>query len=306
MKQLSGIISALITPMHDDYSININAIKKLVDMNLKDGIKGFFVCGSTGEGFLLSNQERQIVLEEVVANVAGKCPIIAHVGHISPLEAVKLARHASDTGADFVSSVMPIYYSVKFKEIKEYFMRLVDASQLPLIIYNISRAGTLTLDQMMELADMPGIYGFKYTSRDLFAFERLKSEKPDIKMFSGPDELYLCAKAIGADAAIGSTYNYMGWLFNAIENCYENGETQKAFELQSCANRLIQKIVEIGSLPCHKFFVSLRGVDVGICRPPFGRLDDETKKVIIALFSGLLDQASKLGLPVPEIDYSVC
>ena len=298
MKQITGILPALLTPMNDDYTVNYSVQRQLMDMQISDRVSGFYVCGSTGEGFLLTDDERKKVLENVTEHAAGRVPVIAHIGHISPLQAVMLARHARQAGADYVSSVMPLYYPVQFKRVKEHFARLIDAAGLPMIIYVIGRAGVLSFAQMLELSDLSGVYGIKYTSGNLFDFERLKAERPRLKMICGPDELYISFRALGADAAIGSTYNYLGRLYVAMDESMAAGDIEKARALQSCANWLIQRIIKMDTLPCHKYMASLRGVPAGICRPPFGTLAEPEKTDLGNGFNELAHEAVRLGIPI--------
>ncbi|HZK39033.1 MAG TPA: dihydrodipicolinate synthase family protein, partial [Clostridia bacterium] len=106
--KISGVIPALITPFNDDYSVNYDSIKKLVNRLISKGVNGFYVCGSTGESFLLEKEERKKVLETVVNETAGRVPVIAHVGDIWADRAGEFAAHAAEVGADAVSAVPPI------------------------------------------------------------------------------------------------------------------------------------------------------------------------------------------------------
>ena len=107
---MKGIIPALVTPFDDRGEVNTSSLRALVNKLIGEGVGGFYVCGSTGEGLLLEEQERKQILETVVEESNGSVPVIAHVGALSTKQAVRLAVHARECGADAVSSIPPLYY----------------------------------------------------------------------------------------------------------------------------------------------------------------------------------------------------
>ena len=135
-EKFKGIFTALLTPFQENGNINREALENLIDYNLKKGVKGFYVTGSTGEAFLLSYEERKEVMKIVSEKVGGKCTLIAQIGCISTKQAIGLAKYAEDLGYDAISSVAPYYYKFSFAEIKKYYFDIVDSVSLPMIIYN--------------------------------------------------------------------------------------------------------------------------------------------------------------------------
>ena len=125
MKNLKGIIPALLTPFTDDNRVNHPVLRELVRLNLEKGVCAFYVGGSTAETFLLSAAERKAVLETVIDETAGRCGVIAHVGAISQDTAIDLAAHAAKAGADAISAIPPFYYPFTFQEIKSYYYGIV-------------------------------------------------------------------------------------------------------------------------------------------------------------------------------------
>ena len=118
-KRFQGIYAALVTPYTEDGAVNCREAKKLVRYLLAKGIDGFYVGGSTGEAFLLTQEERKLLLEAVLEENNGQAKVIAHVGQISTDLACDLARHASKAGAHGVSAISPFYYKFSFEEIEE-------------------------------------------------------------------------------------------------------------------------------------------------------------------------------------------
>ena len=119
-KPFGGIYPALLTPFTQDNTINESALKRLIEYNIKKGVSGFYVTGSTGEAFLLSMEERKQVMKLVKNAVNGRCKLIAHVGCIATHLAIELAKYAEELGYDAISSVAPYYYKFSFSEIKQY------------------------------------------------------------------------------------------------------------------------------------------------------------------------------------------
>ena len=135
MKNFKGIFTALLTPFDKENKINEKALEQLIKYNIKNGVTGFYVGGSTGEAFLTSTDERKQVLD-IVKACAPDHTLIAHIGSVNELEATELGKHAKELSYDLVSSVAPFYYKFSFSEIKDYYYRLAEASQLPMLVYH--------------------------------------------------------------------------------------------------------------------------------------------------------------------------
>ena len=269
----AGILSALVTPYRDDGGFNAAIVPQLVDFELAQGIDGFYVGGSTGEAFLQSPEERAAVLKSVAEATAGRGTLIAHVGAIGTGDTVRLGRAAADAGYDAISAIPPFYYDFSAAELVGHYKALADAVPLPLIVYNFGgRTGKLGHTDILRLLDDPRIAGVKHTSQDLFQLERFKRHRPDAAIFNGYDEMCLGGLAMGADGAIGTTYNFMGSLFVALYKAFKEGRIAEAQALQVRANIVIDGLIELGVFPATKGFLKLMGVDCGGCRAPFRAL----------------------------------
>ncbi len=275
MRALGGIVSALITPFDADGAVNEAAIGPLVEFELRQGIAGFYVGGSTGEAFLQSPEERVRVLRAVAAANAGRGLLIAHVGAIATVEVVGMARAAEACGYDAVSAVPPFYYDFSAAELVAHYRALADAVGLPVIVYNFGgKVARLTTDVLVSLLDDRRVVGVKHTSTDLYQMERLKAHRPEAAVFNGYDEMCLAGLSMGADGAIGTTYNFMGAHFVALERAFRAGRMDEALDLQRRANRVIDVLVEVGVFAGTKALLGMHGVDVGGCRAPFLPLGD--------------------------------
>jgi N-acetylneuraminate lyase len=213
--------------------------------------------------------------ETAIEQANGRVPAIVHVGATATADAVALARHAEQIGADGVAAVPPFYYNVGFRAIKEHYALIAGASSLPLYLYYIPGATgvNLTADQMWELCQLPNVAGFKYTAFDMYLLEQIFAlSQGTLNVFSGPDQLFAPMLTVGVDGAIGTTYNLLPRHFVRIYQAHRRGDVPEARRLQSQANRVIDTFIRHGGLSAAKEMMRMIGFDCGTCRRPLGRL----------------------------------
>lgn len=286
--KLVGIFTALLTPFDGNNKINEEVLRQHVEGCLEGGVEGFYVAGSTGEAFLLSSAERKTLLEMVVDQVAGRAPVIAHIGSIATAEAVELGRHAVAAGAKAVSAIPPFYYKFTAEEIVDHYSEIAEAVDLPLIPYNFpSLSGVVLTSEMIDtLRRRANIIGVKFTSNDLYSLERMKHSAPELIIYNGLDELFLSGTAAGADGAIGSTYNFMPDKFIQIRAALREGKFTEAQAIQHEANQVIEALLQTGKLlSAQKYLLSLAGLDFGGCRKPFRTLTQADEENLSAVFN---------------------
>ena len=234
-----------------------------------------------------------MMIMETVRDRAPEATLIAHVGSLDERVAKRLALRARELGYDLVSSVAPFYYKFSFSEIKGYYERIADTSEMPMLVYHIPAfsgvsMGTAEMDGFLSDSRFAGI---KYTSGDFFTMQRVKSLHPDKVIYNGYDEMLLSGLAMGADGAIGSTYNFMADKFVKIRELFLNGDMNGAKKLQDEANRIIAILCEIGVMQAEKEILCQLGFDFGECRHPFSGISEadrtRIKNEIIPYVSGL-------------------
>ncbi len=279
--KFNGIFTALLTPFDKENKINAKALEKLVKHNIDMGVTGFYVTGSTGEAFLLSTDERKEVME-IVKSAAPDKTLIAHIGSLNENEAMELGRHANKLGYDAVSSVTPFYFKFTFDEIKGYYNRLAEASELPMLVYHIPAFSGVNMGkgEITSFLNDDKFLGVKFTSNDFFTLEQCKTAFPDKIFYNGYDEMLLSGLAMGVDGAIGSTYNFMADKFVKIYNHFKNGEIEKAQEIQKEANKIITVLIKLGVMQAEKEVLNQLGLDFGCCRKPFNDLSAEAKEIV--------------------------
>ena len=280
---MKGIFTALLTPFNDDYSINEESLKKLVKFNLDNGVQGFYVGGSTGESMIMSEEERNRVFRIVRDACDGAVPMIAHVGAISTDSAINMALEAKMLGYDAISAVAPFYYGFPLEAIKKYYYDIVSAADMPMFIYNFPAGNGfgLTAPVAKEMFEHDGRFmGIKHTSNDLFALKQFKQSIDNITVFNGYDEVCLAGLSMGADGAIGSTYNFMGKRFVALYNAFLSGNMEEAKKLQDEGCEIITEMCKYGVFQCEKEILTQMGIPMGNCRRPFLPISNDGKKAV--------------------------
>jgi N-acetylneuraminate lyase len=280
MKLQPGIYAAQLVPYTQDGEVKGREFAAMIDRNIVLGeLDGLYIGGSAGENFLSDAAAKRKVLETAAEAAAGRVSLIAQIGSLDLREAEGLAKLAASLKFDAVSAVTPYYYKFSFAETREYYIRLAEAARIPMLVYSIpSLEGTsFDIDQSRTLYEHPLVAGLKYSSGDLFTMERLLEAFPDRMIFSSYDELLLPSRALGAYGAIGSTYNVFARLARRIWDSVDAGRLSDAREAQAAMNGAIQELAALGLYQSLKEIVSMDGIDVGDCLPPFSPLSDEAR-----------------------------
>lgn len=286
MKEIKGIIPAMVTPFDTDGEVNTNSIRKLINVLLDEGADGFYVCGSTGESLLLSSDERKRILDTVTETVNGRVPVVTQVGCIATREAVDLAKHARKAGADAVSSLPPFYYKFSGKELEAFYKSVMDAAELPMIVYNIpALTGVNMYSQCPDLFSDNRVYGVKHTTTDLYQMSMFKELNPNLKLYFGSDEQMIAGLSMGADGAIGSTFNFQCKETVALYQTLRKNDFESGLPLQKQLNKAITLILETGLYNSIKYIIEKKyGFPMGECRKPFASLSDSAKAKLDRFF----------------------
>lgn len=280
MKNFKGIFPALLTPFDDNGKINDKALEQLIEMNIRKGVDGFYVNGSTAEVFLLSEEERRHIYRLVKDIVGDRCTLIAHIGCVGTLQTIEWGQYAEKLGYDAISAVAPFYYKFSFEEIKNHYYMTVDNVDLPMIIYNFPNFSgvSLTPSNIGEFLCDERFLGVKHTSNDYFAMEQFKSAFPEKVIYNGFDEMFLAGLSMGADGGIGSTYNFMAEKFIKIRDAFKKNDIKTAQSIQKDVNKIITALCKMGVTQGEKAVLTLMGIDFKDARPPFRQLTKEDYK----------------------------
>lgn len=279
-----NVTVALNTPFTSSGDIDLKATKALTRYYINKGVKNLYVCGSTGEGFLLDHDERKQVVESVIEEAGNEMSIIVHVGTPSSRHAAQLAKHAEEVGAAATSAVPCVYYRPSEESVYRHWTTITEAADLPFFIYNIPQLTgfNLSMDLFNRMLQNERVAGVKNSSdpcHDILRFKEAGGK--DFIVFNGPDEQYLAGRLMGADAGIGGTYGAMPELYLKLEELIQRGEIAKAQQLQNTITHLIYRLCSFPSMygAC-KTIIGMDGCPVGDPRLPFLPVSEEDPKLI--------------------------
>ena len=274
---LAGVYSATFTPYAPEGGVNPDMLSTIVEYHLDAGLTGFYLTGSTGEAYLLTENERKLVIETVAEANAGRGRIIAHVGHISTDVAVRLAKFAASCGVDAISAVGTVYYGTTFAGAYRHYADIAGATDLPFIIYSLEGAGrAFDPETDIKFFDIPNVAGMKYTGTNFFQLQELmrRVDKPAV-FFSGSDQHFLAGLCYGVHGCIGTTQNFAPGVFVRILELFRAGRLDEARELQARINRVIYLMDIYENFSYRKAMMRYVGFDCGPFRKPFKPLTED-------------------------------
>lgn len=283
INKFRNVTVALNTPFKDNGDLDPAGAARLSRYFCNKGIKSLYVCGSTGEGFLLTEEERKQLVEAVVKEVGSEMNIIVHVGTAATRLSVDLAKHAEASGAAATSAVPCVYYRPGEESVYRHWTAITQAADLPFFIYNIPQLTGFNLSmglfhRMLENERVAGVKCSSDPAHDIMRFKQAGGE--DFIVFNGPDEQYLAGRMMGADAGIGGTYGAMPELYLALENAIRAKDYDKAQEIQGVITPLIYELCSFPSLyGAVKAILALEGCPIGEPRLPFLPVSPEDPKL---------------------------
>ncbi len=248
MKELKGILPAIVTPFDKEGAVDAAAMRKIIRHQLSAGVHGFYLTGGTGEGLLLTQKERQDLLETTLDEVNGRGLVIAHVGAFQTAETIALARHAGKAGADAIAALPPSYfYKPDVHGLVRYYTELAAASTVPVLVYNLpQRTGiTMTQDTFERLLRIDNIVGMKDSSGNVYALGLYfcGGKKPVI--FNGEDTVLLYGLLAGACGGVGASYNVMPQLFVKVWDAFQAKDMDLAARTQLRINDIINALLSV-------------------------------------------------------------
>lgn len=274
-QRLEGLIAAPFTPMTSDGALNTSAVKPYADLLVASGVKGVFICGTTGESASLTIGERKSIAEAWVEAAAGRLRVIVHVGSNCAADAIELAQHAEKCGANAIGAMAPYFFKPQtVEELVGWFTPIANSNKLPFYYYNMpSMSGvSVSVARFLELGSgsMPTLAGVKFTHNNLMEMSQcLMLEDGRYEVLHGYDEILLCGLSLGATAAVGSTYNYAARVYNRLIERFRAGEIAAAAQLQQYSVKIVEVIIRHGGgVRGGKAIMKLLGIDCGSCRLP--------------------------------------
>lgn len=280
LNKFKGVFPAFYACYDDEGNISKSRIQQLGDYLYDKGVQGLYVGGSSGECIYQNIEERKQTFKYVAEHLKGKLTLIAHVGAPSTRDSIELAKYAASLGFDALSAIPPIYFKLPENSVYKYWTRIMDATPLPFIIYNIPQTTgfELSIPLLKRLVENDKVIGVKNSSMPTMDIERFKAAGGEnFLVFNGPDEQYVAGRAIGAASGIGGTYAVMPELFLQMEVHIQAGEFAEAAAIQRTVNDIIISLCSLnGSMySAIKEVLKLKGVNIGSVREPLEAVSGE-------------------------------
>ena len=291
MEKIIGLIDAPFTPMKPNGDINLDIIPAYASMLAKNGLKGVFINGSSGEGYMLTTEERIALAEKWLESVPEGFKVIVHVGSCCLRESQILAEHAQKHGAWGIGAMAPPFPKIgRIEELVKYCEAIAGAApKLPFYFYHIPvfNGAYLSMVDFLKAVDgrIPNFAGIKYTFESMYEYNQCRLYADGkFDMLHGQDETYLpCLAQGGAQGGICGTTNYNGRCQVAIGEAWAAGDLAKAQELQNYSQEVINVICHFrGNIVGGKRIMKFLGLDMGPNRVPFRTVSDEEEKQLKA------------------------
>ena len=284
--KFKGIMPALVTPLHADESINTEVLTDLISYDLEKGANGFYVGGATGEGLALRTEERMVLAEAAVRATGKRAPVIVQIAAMDYSDAIALAKHAEQVGADAISATPPLFFAYDGDDVYNYYKGLADAVHIPLMMYYNPAAGfNMNAEFAARMFEVDNITSIKWTNPRYDEVIRLKElTHGEMNIINGPDEMLLMGLSAGADGGIGTTYNFMLDKYLKIYDSFKRGDIKTAQRVQTEADMIIAKLRGYKTIPATKVLVEAMGFAVGNASFPMKRYTEEEKKALVADF----------------------
>ena len=284
MDKITGLIDAPFTPFYENGEVNLEPIEQYAKMLAKNGLKGVFINGSSGEGYMLTEDERMRLAERWVEVAPEGFKVIVHVGSTCVKSSERLAAHAQKIGAFGIGAMATPFPKIgRIEELVKYCEEIAAAApDLPFYYYHIPafNGAYLSMLDFLKAVDgrIPNFAGIKYTYESLYEYNQCRLyANGKFDMLHGQDETILpCLAMGGAQGGIGGTTNYNGRCLVGILDAWKSGDLEKARELQNYAQEVINVICHFrGNIVGGKRIMKLIGLDLGKNRTPFNNMTDE-------------------------------
>lgn len=284
MTPITGSIVALVTPMHDDGSVDYASLRKLIDWHIAEGTDCIGVVGTTGESPTVSVGEHCEVIRVAVEQAAGRRPIMAGCGANSTAEAIELARFAKKVGADCQLQVVPYYNKPTQEGQYQHFKAIAEATgDLPIVLYNVPgrTVADMAHDTVLRLASVPGIMGIKEATGNIERAQWLIRETPEhFAVYSGDDPTAVALMLCGGQGNVSVTANVAPRLMHELCVAAMAGDTRTAMAIQMRLMPLHRHLfIESNPIPV-KWALSQMGLCGAAVRLPLTPLTPAAQTVV--------------------------
>ena len=247
-----GIIPPMITPLHPDFSLDITHTEKLLEHLIEGGVHGIFILGTTGESASLSSDVKSDLIRLTCKRVSGRVPVLVGVTDCSFVQSLDLAAIAHESGASALVAAPPFYMNIGQDELINYYQKLADSVELPLFLYDMPSHTKINIavDSAVRLSAHPNIIGIKDSSGNPGNFKALCQafkNKPDFKIFVGPEEILAETLEMGGHGGVTGGANLFPKLYVSLYEAFQNKEQEKVAEFQQTIHFLSENLYQNGT-----------------------------------------------------------
>ncbi|MGD9487437.1 MAG: 4-hydroxy-tetrahydrodipicolinate synthase [Calditrichaceae bacterium] len=283
LKDLKGCGTALVTPFKYDGQIDFDALRKLVDYQIRGGIDFLVPCGTTGESATFTLEEHLQVVETVVKQAAGKVPVIAGAGGNNTAKVIEMAKEVAKLGVDGLLSVTPYYNKPTQEGLYQHYKAIASAVSSPIIVYNVpGRTSTNILpDTAVRLSGIDNIIGIKEASGNIGQIAELAAKIPEnFKILSGDDATTIPIISLGGVGLISVVSNQVPGKMTKMTNLCLKGDYSGAREIQKeLFNLMTLNFIETNPTPV-KAGLAMMGMMDEIYRLPLVKMNESNKKLL--------------------------
>ena len=296
----NGITPPLVTPLTAPDQLDAGALERIGENNIRSGVTGLFVLGTTGEGPSLSQQLKREVIRRCCASTAGRVPVLAALIEASTDDALRLADFAAEQGAAALVLTPPFYFPIPQDAVIQYAERLIPRLPLPVYLYNIPVFTKVPFEPetFARLAQLPRVVGIKDSGGDLAKLAQTRALLPDMPILWGPEEILFEAMDAGATGGVNGGANLFPELYVALYNAIAAGDRQRARALQDLVARIGREVYNAAASPGFVFGIKCALEVLGLAGPlpaePLTLPDGATREKIRAAISHIQPLALEL------------
>ena len=292
-EHLQGSIVAMVTPFHEDGSVNFEVLTQLLERQIAAGTDGILTLGTTGEYSTMSHEEDAAVVAHTIKVVGGRVPVIVGSGSNCTATQIEKSIQYQNMGADALLLISPYYNKANTEGMYRHFAETADAVHIPCILYNVpGRTGcSIPVSVVERLSKHPNIVGIKEASGDMsYAMKIARCVGPDFALYSGNDDITVPILSIGGSGVISVYANVMPAMCHQIVDDYLHGRQDQAVANHLKYLQLMNDLfLEVNPIPV-KTAMNLLGLNVGPMRLPLCEMAEKNKAVLKAAMerAGLL------------------
>jgi len=300
---LRGIITAMVTPLNDQHTLDRPGLERLIEHLIAGGVHGLFPLGTTGEAAALPVELRNQVVEFICRQVDGRLPIVVCVSNTSLVEAIRLAQHARNSGATAIATAPPYYYAITQGEFLRYIEELARATRMPILLYNGPGSSHHVIEPatVMRAAQIEHVTGLKDSGMSMSYFHEVCSRlegRDDFTLLVGPEELLAECVLLGGHGGMAAGSNIYPRLFVEIYNAATKGELAQVKRLHNEVIRFGRALYHGNNPLCGlKHGLQLLGICKGVLTEPFAGYSAEESAMVRKYIDQHRSQILKGGFP---------